>query len=131
MRQWVVRVVQGLLAIAFIAFGISHAFALEETRKQVPWTNDVSAQLLFLIGLAELAGAAGLVLSAAKALRWAAPSAAIGLVALMTLALVFHVGRGELTNAVFNMVLGGLAALVAYARRSALPWPRAVAAPAR
>lgn len=115
---------QLLLAVAFVVFGVSHAFALDEMRKQIAWMNDVSRELMLFIGLAELAAAVGLVVPAARVLRWAAPLAAVGLVALMTFAIVFHIGRGELANAAFNVVLAALAAFVAYGRRGALPWRR-------
>jgi len=115
---------QVLLAVAFAVFGVSHAFALDETKKQVAWVNDVSRELVFFIGLVELAAAVGLVAPAARVLRWAAPLAALGLVVLMTLAIVFHIGRGELANAAFNAVLAALGAFVAYGRRGALPWHR-------
>ena len=115
---------QLVLALAFAAFGVSHTFALDETRKHVAWVNDVSRDLLFFIGLAELAAAVGLVVPAARVLRWAAPLAALGLVALMTFGTVFHIGRGELANAALNVVLAALAAFIAYGRRGALPWRR-------
>ena len=115
---------QLLLAVAFAVFGVSHAFALDETRKQVAWVNDVSRELLLFIGLAELAAAVGLVMSTARVVRWAAPLAALGLVVLMMFGVVFHVGRGELANAALNVVLAALAAFVAYGRRGALPLRR-------
>jgi putative oxidoreductase len=115
---------QLLLALAFAVFGASHAFALDETRKQVAWLNDVSRELMLFVGLAELAAAVGLIVPTARVLRWAAPLAALGLVVLMTFGTVFHIGRGELTNAAFDVVLAALAAFVAYGRRDALPWRR-------
>lgn len=119
---------QLLLALTFTVFGVLHAFALEETRKQVAWANDVSREVMLFIGLAELAAAVGLIAPAARVLRWAAPVAALGLVVLMTFATVFHIGRGELANAAFNVVLAALAAFVAYGRRGALPWRRGATA---
>jgi uncharacterized membrane protein len=113
--------VQLLLAVAFAVFGVSHAFALDEMRKQIAWTNDVSRELMLFIGLAELAAAIGLVVPVARALRWAAPLAALGLGALMTFGVVFHIGRGELPNAAFNVVLAALAAFVAYGRSGVIP----------
>lgn len=115
---------QLLLAAAFVVFGVSHAIALDETRKQVAWVNDVPRELLLFIGLAELAAAVGLLVPAARVLRWAAPLAALGLVVLMTFGIVFHLGRGELANAAGNVGLGALAAFVAYGRRGAMPWRR-------
>jgi uncharacterized membrane protein len=115
---------QLLLAVAFAVFGVSHAFVLDETRKQVAWLNDVPRELMLFIGLAELAAAVGLVVPVGRVLRWAAPLAALGLVVLMTFGIVFHIGRGELANAALNVVLAALAAFVAYGRRGALPWRR-------
>jgi uncharacterized membrane protein len=83
---------QLLLAVVFAVFGVLHAFLLDETKKQVAWVNDVPRELMLFIGLAELAAAVGLVVPAARVLRWAAPLAALGLVVLMTFGIVFHIG---------------------------------------
>jgi hypothetical protein len=49
-------------------------------------------------------------------LPWLTPLAAIGLATIMVLAALFHITRREWPNVVFNLVLGTLAAFVAYAR---------------
>lgn len=70
------------------------------------------------IGGLEILGAAGLILPAATGiLPWLTATAAACIVVLMLLAAVFHARRpGEGRNIVLNLVIGLLAALVAYGR---------------
>lgn len=63
-------------------------------------------------------GAIGLILPAAtKILPILTPIAATALAVLMVFAVIFHLRRpGEMQNVVFNLVLGGIAAFIAYGR---------------
>jgi putative oxidoreductase len=57
---WVVQI---LLAVVFLMTGATKAFMpLDEVAKTMRWVPDVPAGLVRFIGLAELAGALGLVL---------------------------------------------------------------------
>jgi hypothetical protein len=116
-------IVQGLLALAFGFAGVTKAFApLAEAAKNIPWIPDVPALLVRFIGTAELLAAVGLVLPALTRIRpRLTPLAASGLVAVMTLASLFHLTRGEPQGVVVNVVLGGLAAFVAWGRFRAAP----------
>lgn len=53
--------------------------------------------------------------------------AAVGLVLVMFGAVVFHIGRGEYTNVITNLVLAGLLSYTAYGRwkMEPIPNPRA------
>ena len=114
--------VQVILAVAFLFAGVLHGFRQEEAKAQLGWPAAVSPALLTFIGIVEIAGAIGLVLPAlTNRLPWLTPLAALGLVALMLLAILFHISRGEYPNVLFNVVLLVLAAFVAYGRWALVP----------
>ena len=88
----------------------------------MPWVGDVPGALVRFIGVSELLGGIGLLL---PSLTRIAPKltalAAAALVAVMVLASGFHLLRGEYAAIGFNVVLGGLAAFVAWGRSSKAP----------
>jgi hypothetical protein len=111
---WIAQV---LAALAFGAHGYILLFRREQALRQYRWATDVPESLRRFIGTAELLGAIGLIVPAAtRVLPWLTPLAAIGLATIMVLAALFHISRREWPNVVFNLVLGTLAAFVAYAR---------------
>ena len=74
------------------------------------------------IGVAELLAAIGLIVPAAtRILPWLTPLAAAGLMILMASAVVFHLSRGETTNALFAVVIFVLVTIVAYMRWKVYP----------
>lgn len=109
-------ITQGLLALAFGFAGfmkLTRPFA--ELAAAMPWTEVVGPALTRFIGASELAGALGLILPAVTRIKPnLTPLAAIGLATIMLLAMLFHVSRGEPPFA--NLLLGGLAAFVAWGR---------------
>ena len=116
---WIAQV---LAALMFGFHGTTLVFRMERARSQFPWAKDASDVLLRFIGTAEILGAAGLILPAlTRVLPWLTPLAAGGLVVLMILAALFHITRGEWPNVAFNVVLGVVAAFVAYGRSVVLP----------
>jgi uncharacterized membrane protein YphA (DoxX/SURF4 family) len=113
---WVVQV---LLAFAFIAAGAMKVFAYEKykamSEKNGP--TDITRGLVMFIGIAELAGAIGVVLPmAADVAPWLSPLAAAGLATVMLLAVFYHVRRHE--SPAVPAVLFLLALLVAVGRFS-------------
>jgi hypothetical protein len=114
---WVLQII---LALAFLSVGYVHAFAFERgvASPRTAWMADVGKQNMRVIGSLEILGAIGLVLPAAtNILPWLTPLAAALFALLMVFAIVFHVRRGnEVPNIVFNIILGVLAAVVAYGR---------------
>jgi uncharacterized membrane protein YphA (DoxX/SURF4 family) len=108
-------------------FGMAGAMKLTQPLEALAasglvWVNDVPALLVRFIGLSELLGAIGLVLPAATRIQpRLTPLAAIGLVAVMVLASLFHASRGEWGALPINLVLGSLAALVAWGRSRKAP----------
>lgn len=116
-------VVQGLLAFVFGAAGAMKLGApLDELAKNMAWIPHVPAWLVRFIGASELAGALGLVLPAATRIKPVlTPVAAALLVVVMVLGAGTHVAIGEAERIVANVVIGGLAAFVAWARLKKAP----------
>jgi putative oxidoreductase len=117
---WVAQV------LLFVAFGMAGfpklTTPLDQLVGMMPWVGAVPGALVRFIGLAELAGAIGVVLPAATRVRpGLTPLAALGLLTVMVLAAVFHQSRGEASVLPVHAVLGGLAAFVAWGRSSRAP----------
>ena len=114
--------VQILLALVFAVTGLMKVTqpieALAASLAAVP------LPLVRLIGVAELLGAAGLILPAATRIAPVlTPLAGLGLTIVMLLASLLHLSRGELTIALVPLVLGALSALVAWGRWRRAPIP--------
>lgn len=86
----------------------------------MPWVTTVPAFLVRFIGLSEVAGALGLLLPGLTKIQPQLTSsrATAGLTVVMILAALFHASRGEFGNIGINVVLGALAAFVAWRRWS-------------
>ena len=83
----------------------------------VAWFTAVPLRLFIFIGFCEFLGGIGLILPAMTGIKpKLTPFAAVGLTLVMILAAVFHVMRGEYNFLPVNLVLGGVAALIAYGR---------------
>jgi uncharacterized membrane protein YphA (DoxX/SURF4 family) len=81
------------------------------------WAQDFSSTSIRLIGVAEVLGAAGLILPAVTHIApILVPLAAIGLVLVMVGAAVVHARRKETMNIAVNVVLLALAVFVAWGR---------------
>jgi putative oxidoreductase len=127
----VLWVLQVLLAVFFLMTGIQKVMQpISALAPMMGWVTAVPEGLVRFVGVAEVLGALGLVLPSLTKIQprltvWAA----IGLVVVMVLAMVFHVTRGEFGNLVFNAVLAALAAVVAFGRSRIAPIvPRLAAA---
>ena len=116
----VVWVVTGLLAALFLMAGamkLAKAKAQLLENPSMGWVEDFSPAVLKLIALAEVAGAAGLILPGAlDVATWLVPTAAIGLAVVMAGAVITHLRRREYPNMVVNLVLLALAVFVAIER---------------
>src|SRR4051794_29364119 len=89
----------GQLVLATV-FGMSGLAKLTETigalSVRMPWVTDVSPTLVHFIGACEIVGATGLVLPSLTGVQpGLTPLAAVGLMTVMGLAAIFHLGRGE------------------------------------
>jgi uncharacterized membrane protein YphA (DoxX/SURF4 family) len=112
----VLWIVQVLLALVFVASGSMKLFAFDQFAASAPALADLQG-LVTLIGIAELAGAIGLILPRLTGIlpiltTWAA----VGLATIMVLATGFHLKRGEFSHSVVTAILFILAAFVAYGR---------------
>ncbi len=116
-------VVQGLLVAAFgMAGAIKLITPYAELATQMPWVSAVPAFVPKLAGFAEIAGALGLFFPAILRIKPAlTPLAAAGLVLVMASAATLHLSRGELDMLPVTLILGGLAAFVAWGRLKVSP----------
>ncbi len=107
-------VVQGLLALLFLwAGGIKLVLPLEKLTGPVP----LPGLFMRFIGLAEVLGAIGLILPGLLRIRpGLTPLAAAGLVIMMIGATVMTLEGGSVASALIPLVVGLLAAFVAYGR---------------
>jgi putative oxidoreductase len=118
---WLVQI---LLACAFGMAGFMKSTQPIESLAQsgMVWAAQVPVALVRFIGVSELLGAVGLILPAATKIKPSlTPLAALGLLTIMILAMAFHLSRGEAQALPINMVLGGLAAFVAWGRTKKAP----------
>ncbi len=118
---WLVQLV---LAAAFGMAGFMKSTQPVDALVQagIAWASQVPLPLVRFIGISELAGAIGLILPAATKIKpTLTPLAALGLLTIMILAMAFHLSRGEGQALPINMVLGGLAAFVAWGRTKKAP----------
>jgi uncharacterized membrane protein YphA (DoxX/SURF4 family) len=113
---WIIAIV---LAVAFVASGLMKQFLPKDklVTSGQGWAQDISPTNIRLIGLAEILGAVGLVLSAAVHIApILVPLAAVGLALVMVGAVVVHARRHEPMNVAVNVVLIALAVFVAWGR---------------
>ncbi len=122
---WVAQLV---LALVFgMAGWMKVTMAPLDLAMYVPWSPDVPLWLVRFIGSAELAGAAGLVLPALTRIKPSlTPLSGALLAIVMILAVFFHIARGEGGSLLMPIVLGLIAAFVAWGRHKKAPiTPRA------
>ncbi len=107
-------IVQTLLALVFLwAGGIKLVLPIEEMTKQMP----LPGPFLRFVALCEVFGAIGLILPGLLRIRPGLTSlAAAGLVIIMIGATVLTLAGGDITMALIPLVVGILAAFVAYGR---------------
>ncbi|MBI5481912.1 MAG: DoxX family protein [Deltaproteobacteria bacterium] len=116
-------IAQALLFAAFGMAGVMKSTApIAELAKNMAWVGAMPEALVRFIGVSELLGAIGLLAPALTRIKpglTALAGAALALV--MVLAAGVHLWRGELEALPVNVVLGGVAAFVAWGRWKAAP----------
>jgi len=122
---WILQVVWGVF-FSFTGFGKILAYdpaVWSHMLHNVAWFSAVPQGLFVFIGACEFLGGIGLILPAMTGVKpKLTPYAAIGLTLVMILAALFHIARGEYNFFLpLNLVLGGVAAFIAYGRLMALP----------
>lgn len=112
---WILQIA---LAAAFALAGVGKLTQPKDRlAERMGWVEDFSQGMVRLIGALELLAAIGLVLPAATGvLPWLTPLAALGLAVIMVLAVPVHLRRHEQQLVVVNVVLGLVAAFVAWQR---------------
>lgn len=111
---WIVQI---LLGVYFVAVGVMHFIVPEGLPDQMAWMYDLSTGLHVVSGAAEILGGLGLILPAVTGIRTElVPLAAVGLALVMVGAIIYHVGRSETQNILFNVVLIVVLGFVAYGR---------------
>jgi len=115
---WVVQI---LLALFFgLASSVPKLFLPPEMLPPMP--IPIPRALTIFIGVAEMAGALGLILPGLTRTRpGLAPLAAAGLVLVCIGGAAYQVASGEIGNAVFALVLGAVCAFVGYGRWQLMP----------
>jgi len=118
MALWIA---QALLAAIFLfAGGMKLVVPIEEMTKQMP--IPLSGWFLRFTGIVEVLGAIGVILPWLLRIRPAlTPLAAAGLVIVMIGATVYTLAAGDFASAPIPLVVGILAAFVAYGRRRLTP----------
>jgi uncharacterized membrane protein YphA (DoxX/SURF4 family) len=116
---WIFQVLWGVF---FSVTGFGKVLCLQpglwnQTRHDVPWFSAVPQDLFIFIGVCEFLGGVGLILPAMTGVKpKLTPFAAFGLTPVMIFAAVFHMVRGEYNFLPIILVLGGVAAFIAYGR---------------
>jgi len=125
MKGWKIGlwVAQGLLAVAFMGSALMKLTQpYEVLASSQAWVKLFSPEVVKLIGAVELLGVLGLILpSLTRILPVLTPAAAVGLLLTMIAAGATHLSIGE--PPIPNVVLGGLAAFVAWGRIKKVPIP--------
>ena len=114
-------IAQALLAAIFLfAGGMKLVIPIEEMTKQMP--IPLPGWFLRFTGIVEVLGAIGVILPWLLRIRPAlTPLAAAGLVIVMIGATVYTLAAGDFASAPIPLVVGILAAFVAYGRRRLTP----------
>jgi uncharacterized membrane protein YphA (DoxX/SURF4 family) len=114
-------IAQALLAAIFLfAGGMKLVIPIEEMTKQMP--IPLPGWFLRFTGIVEVLGAIGVILPWLLRIRPAlTPLAATGLVIVMIGATVYTLAAGDFASAPIPLVVGILAAFVAYGRRRLTP----------
>lgn len=110
-------VAQGLLAGAFLSIGAMKIFAYPTYKAMIEkkGPSGITRGLAAFIGLAEIVGALGLILPMATGVDpWLTAWAAVGLAAIMILAVGFHLRRRESPMPPFTFLV--FAVFVAWGR---------------
>ena len=118
---WVLQVVLG---VYFIVVGVMHFVVPEGLPAQMDWMYALSDTLHTISGIAEILGGLGLILPAVTGIRPELVAyAAFGLALVMVGAAIWHLGRGEATQVVLNVINIAVLAFVGYGRLRLRPLP--------
>ncbi|RAW02268.1 DoxX family protein [Pseudochryseolinea flava] len=115
---WSLQIVLALLLLSGAAMKL--LMPIEDLSKMWAWAGEVPPAFVRFIGGVDLLGAVGIVLPLQLAGRFNAMAiSGAGIVALMISASIFHIQRGEGSEIGINIVVGFIAAFVAWKRWNA------------
>ena len=117
-------VAQAILGAMFLMAGATKLMSgsAELVAMGMGWAENAPFLLIKFIGLAEVAGALGLILPAAtRIMPDLTKLAAAGLAVIMVLAAGLHITRGEFEVVPVNVILFALSAFVIWGRRNKAP----------
>lgn len=119
----VLWVLQVFLGIAFLWSGGPKAIRDRgQLLEQMPYVEDLSDAQVTTIGILEVAGGLGVILPAVTGIAPVlTPIAAVGLAVVMVGAALLHVRRREPQGVAATLVIGALAAIVAWGRFGPYP----------
>jgi putative oxidoreductase len=113
-------ILQGLLALAFLAHGLLFLMPSPEVAAQM--NANLPRWFSLFLGVAEIAAFVGLLLPGATRILPGLVAAAAGGVMIVTgSATLYHLTRGEMSSAVITFVLLAMASFVAYGRTRLSP----------
>ena len=116
---WVAQIV---LAVLLISGTVMKFLPIEKISAMMPWTGQVPVLFVRFLGLIDLAGATGLILPALLRIKPQLTSwAAVGIIALMICAIVFHISRGETSVIGMNVFTILVALFIAWGRFKKVP----------
>ena len=115
-------VLQWIMGIYFIVFGVIHLVLPEGLPDPLSWMYDLDGTVHTVSGVAEILGGIGLILpSLTRIAPVLTPLAALGLIVIMVSAIVFHAGREEWLNIGINVFDIVLLAYIAFGRLRLAP----------
>lgn len=111
-------VIQGLVALTFLIVGAMKAFMpLERLGQMFTWVPAFPASFVRLLGIAEMLGAAGVILPPLTGIQpWLALAACAGFILAAGGGAVVHIQRGEGSKIGVNIALIILSGLIIYGR---------------
>ena len=108
---------QILLALLMGSGAIMKFMPIQKIAPKMPWMGEVSSSNVRLLGVLDLLAVLGLILPMVLNIHpqltfWTA----IGIIALMVCAIVFHILRGEKSSIGFNIAVIAIALFIAWGR---------------
>ena len=111
---WIAQIV---LAILLLSGFIMKFLPIEKISVMMPWTGQVPELVVRLLGVIDLLGAVGLILPALLRIKPQLTSwAALGIIALMLCAIIFHISRGEVSVIGINVFSIIIAVFIVWGR---------------
>lgn len=127
-RTWniILWIAQIILAGMFLMGGLMKMISrIADLTETLPWVADFPSGVVRFIGVSEFLGGLGLILPGLLRIKPVLTGyAALGIVAIMLLAMTYHLSKGEANAILFNLLLGGVAAFIAWGRLKKAPFQR-------